>query len=84
MNAVKSRVHLLWFLGLVFCIIVVFGVIYRFHPAIIAIAAAAMGWLVAECNALRSRMLQWPIFKQYIDWQHVHKDIGDSGSTPNT
>ena len=50
---------------------------YGVHSAGIAIAATALGWIVAETNALRNRLTQWPIFKQYIDWQRVHQDIGN-------
>ena len=59
--------------------VVGFGVIYGLPSIGIAIAAAAFGWVIAETNALRDRMAQWPELKQYIDWQRVHQDIGDAG-----
>jgi O-antigen/teichoic acid export membrane protein len=74
-----SRVKILWGVGLILCCGVVFGVMYGVHSAGIAIAATALGWVVAETNALRSRLKQWPIFKQYIDWQRVHQDIDKPG-----
>jgi hypothetical protein len=37
------------------------------------------GWVVAERNALRLRISQWPIFSAYIDWDRVHQDYGDGG-----
>jgi hypothetical protein len=55
--------------------LVVFGVAYGLHPAAIAVAAAAMGWIIAETNALRWRLAQWPTLKRYIDWQRVHEDL---------
>jgi cytochrome c-type biogenesis protein CcmH/NrfG len=70
-----SRARALWFTGLVLCIFVVFAVIYRLHPAFVAVAAAAMGWVTAESNALRTRLAQWPIFKTYIDWKRVEEDL---------
>ena len=70
-----SRARGLWFVGLGLCIFVVFAVIYRLHPAFVAVAAAAMGWVVAETNALRTRLAQWPIFKAYIDWKKVEEDL---------
>jgi hypothetical protein len=70
-----SRARALWFLGLGLCIFVVFAVMYRLHPAFATVAAAAMGWVVAESNALRTRVAQWPIFKTYIDWKRVEEDL---------
>jgi hypothetical protein len=70
-----SRARALWFVGLALCLFVVFAVFYRLHPAFVAVAAAAMGWAVAESNALRSRLAQWPIFKTYIDWKRVEEDL---------
>jgi len=70
-----SMARALWLVGLVLCIFVVFAVIYRLHPAFVAVAAAAMGWVIAERNALRTRLGQWPIFKTYIDWKRVEEDL---------
>ena len=70
-----SRVRALCFVGLVLCVFVIFAVIYRFHSAFVAVAAAAMGWVIAESNALRTRLAQWPIFKTYIDWRRVEEDL---------
>jgi len=70
-----SRARALWFVGLVLCIFVLFAVVCRLHPAFVAVAAAVMGWVVAESNALRTRIAQWPIFKTYIDWKKVEEDL---------
>lgn len=75
-----SMARLLWFVGLLLFLFVVFGVFYQLHPALIAAAAALMGWVVAETNALRKRIMQWPIFKNYIDWKRVHVDLGEEHS----
>jgi hypothetical protein len=61
--------------GLALCIFVVFAMFYGFHPAFIAGPAAAMGWVIAESNALRTRLAQWPIVKAYIDWKKVEEDL---------
>jgi hypothetical protein len=66
---------MLWFIGLALCIFVVFAVIYRLHPAFVAVTAAAMGWVIAETNALRARIAQWPIFKTYINWNRVEEEL---------
>lgn len=70
------RARVLWLIGLGLCLFATFGVVYGLHPALIAISAAAMGWVVAECNALRTRAAQWPIFRDYIDWVKVENDLG--------
>lgn len=72
-----SIARALWFVGLALSIFVVFAVIYRLHPAFVAVAAALVGWLIAESNALRTRIGQWPIFKNYIDWKRVEEDLGE-------
>jgi len=64
--------------GLLCSLVVVFRLIYGLHPIVIAFVAAIGGVMLAETNALRTRMAQWPIFKQYIDWQRVHEDLGDT------
>jgi hypothetical protein len=61
--------------ALVLCIFTVFAVVYRLHPVFVAVAAAVMGWMIAESNALRTRFAQWPIFKSYIDWKKVEEDL---------
>jgi len=53
--------------GLVLFMFVVFAVVCRLHPALIAATAAVMGWVIAERNALQIRAAQLPIFKSYID-----------------
>ena len=54
---------------------VVFAVVYKLHPVFVAVAATVMGWVIAERNALRSRIAQWPTFKRYIDWKRVQEDL---------
>jgi hypothetical protein len=72
-----SVARVLWIVGLVLFMFVVFGLVYRLHPALIAAAAAVMGWVIAERNALRTRASQWPVFKNYIDWKRVQEDLKD-------
>jgi len=70
-----SMARVLWIAGLLLCIVVVFGICYGLHPAVVAIAAVAMGWVIAERNAVRARLSQWPILRQYIDWKRVQDDL---------
>lgn len=57
------------------------------HPAMVALLATVMGWLIAETNALRLRLAQWPIMEVYIDWERVRADLttqsdGNDNSRP--
>ncbi len=70
-----STAGVLWIVGLALFVLVAVGMVYRFHPALIAVASAVMGWVIAERNALRTRVAQWPIFRSYIDWKRVHQDL---------
>jgi hypothetical protein len=71
----KTMARLLSVLGLVLCIFVIVGIAYGLHSAAIAIPAAALGWIIAERNALRTRLDQWPTIKAYIDWKRVQEDL---------
>lgn len=68
----------LWALGLILLLIVVFGLYYHLPSLAVATAAAAAGWVIAEHNALRSRMTQWPAISGYIDWERVSNDLDSS------
>ena len=78
LRRVSSLVRVLWVLGLVLCLVVVFGIFYGWPTVAVAVAAAVMGWIIAETNALRSRLAQWPLFKRYIDWRRVEEDLSSS------
>ena len=67
----------LWFIGLILALVVAFGLYYGLSSLADAAAAAAMGWVVAERNALKSRISQWPTVANYIDWSRVANDLGD-------
>jgi|SRR5580658_10123956 hypothetical protein len=71
----KSVGRALFILGLLLAIFIGFAIAYGLHPGFIAVAGAAVGWIIAERNALRSRISQWPIMRNYIDWQRVRQDL---------
>ena len=50
-----------------------------FAVMVVLAASAMMGWVVAERNALRTRIAQWSVFKTYIDWSRVEEDLRGSG-----
>ena len=69
------RVTLILRVASLLALVAVFaGIALGVHPAIVALLAAAMGWLIAETNALRLRLAQWPIMEAYIDWARVRAD----------
>nr|AAL24534.1 orf100EGC134 [uncultured bacterium] len=65
----------LWFVGLALFFLVVFGLYYGLPPVALAIVSAAMGWVIAERNALKSRIAQWPTVSSYIDWERVSSGL---------
>jgi hypothetical protein len=70
-----SLSRVLFGVGLLLSVFVGYAIVYRLHPALIAVAALVIGFVIAERNALRSRISQWPIFRGYIDWQRVREDL---------
>ncbi|WP_329742631.1 hypothetical protein [Dyella sp. A6] len=65
----------LWMLGLALFLVVLIGIYYRFPPVTLAVVSVVMGWTIAECNALKSRLAQWPTIAGYIDWDRVRGDL---------
>jgi hypothetical protein len=73
---VRTVLLMLSLSALAFFIFVMVGLNYgSFHPTVVVLAAAAMGYVVAEAIALRHRMNQWPRLKHYIDWKRVEEDL---------
>lgn len=71
----KATVRVFSFVGLALSIFIVFGIVYKVHPIAIAVAAAALGWVIADRQALRSRLVQWPAIRRYFDWKLVEEDL---------
>ncbi len=74
---VKSTIRRLDLFGFAFSFAIVYCIFFKLHPVFIALAAAALGWVTAERNALKTRMDQWSFLKQYIDWERVEKDLAE-------
>jgi hypothetical protein len=70
-----SVIRVLWVVGVALSLFVVFGLVYSLEPAAVAVGAAIAGWVTAERNALMMRATQWPVLKQYIDWNRVQEDL---------
>ena len=66
-------VRILRVAGLALTVLVVNGLWFGLHPVAVAVLAGLAGWVVAETNALRSRMTQWPEMRQYIRWDRVRE-----------
>jgi hypothetical protein len=73
-----ALVRWLWIIEIGLFIAVACGVCFRVNPVAIAIGAALMGWVTAEKNALRTRIAQWPVVSEYIDWKRVYADLADT------
>ena len=71
----KTVVRVLWFVGLALFLFIGFGIVYKLHPIAIAVASAVMGWVIAERDALRTRLVQWPAIRRYVDWKLVEEDL---------
>src|SRR5277367_6610123 len=69
----KTVVRVLWFVGLALFLFIGFGIVYKLDP--IAVASAVMGWVIAERDALRTRLVQWPAIRRYVDWKLVEEDL---------
>lgn len=67
-------------LGRVLLLVIVIGLYRMFPPAVLVAVSAAMGWVIAERNALKSRIAQWPVFASYIDWERVNNDLDGKDS----
>jgi hypothetical protein len=71
-----SVARALWLLGLALFLVVVIGLYYMLSPIVLVVVSVVMGWVIAERNALKSRVTQWPTFANYIDWARVSNDLG--------
>lgn len=74
----KSMALTLWIVGLVVFVLVAVAIARGASPVLIACGAAVAGWVIAETNALRTRIAQWDTFKKYLDWQRIEQDLKDA------
>jgi hypothetical protein len=73
-----SRIRLLWAFGFVAWLAAMACVYYGATSWLALALAAVAGWLIAETNALRSRLEQWPSLRQYLDWQRIRDELKDA------
>jgi hypothetical protein len=55
--------------------VVLLGIYFALPPLLFVFPGIAIGWLIAERNALQSRVAQWPVIRRYIDWARVDNDL---------
>jgi hypothetical protein len=67
----------LWVVGLLLALLAPYAIVVRLSQAISAVAAGVCAWVIAEGNALRTRIAQWSTFKEYVDWSRVQRDLGN-------
>ena len=75
---VTGRIRLLWVLGFVAWLAAVVCVYYHGNSWLALALAAVAGWLIAETNALRSRLEQWPCLRQYLDWKRIRDELKEA------
>jgi hypothetical protein len=74
---VKSMIRRLELFGFASSFAIVYCIFFKLHSVFIALAAVALGWVIAERNALKTRMDQWSFLKKYLDWKRVEKDLAE-------
>ena len=74
----KSMALTLWIVGLVVVVFVVVAIAKGLSPILVACGAAVAGWVIAETNALRTRIAQWNTFQNYLDWKRIEQDLNDA------
>lgn len=75
MERATSVARGLWLAGLALFLFVFLGIYFSFPEVAVTVAAAVMGWVIAESNALRLRIAQWATVASYIDWGRVGDDL---------
>lgn len=65
----------LFVLGGILTIVVTAMIISKFNTIVVAVVSVAIGWLIAEGNALRSRAKLWPTLEEYLDWETIRKNV---------
>ncbi len=78
LQRVESMALTLWIVGLAVFVLVAILIARGASPILIACGAAVAGWIIAETNALRTRIAQWDTFRKYLDWQRIEQDLKDA------
>jgi hypothetical protein len=77
MKRVTLLYRILSIIGLLSTVFFIYASAIHLSYNVTAAAALLTGWIVAEGNALRTRIAQWPTFKAYLDWNRIRQDLND-------
>lgn len=70
----SSRSTTLFVVGASLTVVVALLVYLQAHVALVALVSAAIGWVIAERNALKSRIALWPKLEKYLNWELINAD----------
>lgn len=65
----------LFFISMALTGIVVALIFLKANSIFIALVSTAIGWSIAERNALRSRVNLWPKLEKYLSWEAIHERL---------
>jgi len=74
-KSARSKTMKLQFIGISLTVAVSLLIYFQVHSAFIAIVSVAIGWVIAERNALRSRIKLWPKLEKYLNWELINEHI---------
>jgi hypothetical protein len=74
----KSMALTLWIFGFTVVVVIAVAIANGHSAVLVACGGAVVGWIIAETNALRSRIAQWKTFQRYLDWARIEQDIKDA------
>jgi hypothetical protein len=76
----RQWVRYLSIVAFVFTAIAVFlSTLKGIWPLLLFVPGVAVGWLLAERNALQSRIEQWSTLSEYLDWPKIERDFNQDG-----
>src|SRR5262245_3122725 len=74
----KSMALTLWIFGFIVVIVIAVAIANGRSALWVTCGGVVVGWLIAETNALRSRIAQWRTFQRYLDWSRIEQDLKDA------
>jgi uncharacterized membrane protein YqgA involved in biofilm formation len=75
MESASTKSASLFSVGALLSVVVVLLIYFQVHSSIVAIVSVAIGWIIAERNALNSRIEMWPKLEKYLNWEIINESI---------
>jgi hypothetical protein len=75
LQRIKSLALWLRLIAIALICFVVLAVGFGLPVVWVVVGALLCGWLSSEAEALRTRLSQWRIFSQYLDWRRIERDL---------